>query len=359
MKTLFSILLLLFFSSLIVNAQDQRWIYHGATKDSRHYHDANVRHTPTGLLTTWEKWLYADDSYIFVLTEFDCQQGKIRFVSGKTYSAEGRLINSSDRAGNWLTATPESIAESALQSVCKASDTMNLASSPVSSENSGSRASKSTLQRMLSVTPPSINQNSNTATVNTKIPNPLYVAKENQIYNVKENQIIDKDAGVDIARVIVQKANLRSGANANTDIITELSKGNVLVLLSKESIGGWYNVIDIETSDEGWIQGNTIEVQFTSERHISKPNLARTSTERSDDNPYVVIKNDSENTLYLKLGASRYVIEPNYSKRVDLIPGSYKFYASSPKVLPDIGETTFGRGAYYTWRFFTRKVSRP
>lgn len=335
MKIFSSILLLLLLSLLNVNAQTQRWIYHGATDDAKHYYDANIRRAPTGILTTWEKWLYNDDSFAFVLTEFNCQQGKIRFVSGTKYSAAGKIINSSEKAGNWQIPTPESIAESAFQVVCKVSN------------------AKSSLAL------PNFSENSTNDKAGIEIPNPLYVPKEDQSYIAKENRIIDSDAGVDIARVIVQKANLRASAYANSSVITELSKGNVLVLLSKEPSGVWYNVINVETSEEGWIHGNNIEVQFTNERQISKPTLARTTTERSDVNPYVIIKNDSEKTLYLKLGASRYVIEPNYTKRVDLTPGSYKFYASSPKVLPDIGEITFERGAYYTWRFYTHKVYRP
>lgn len=168
-------------------------------------------------------------------------------------------------------------------------------------------------------------------------------------------RISTTDPGVDLARVIVQKANLRAEATVSGEVVMELPRGSILVLLSKNPTGVWYNVIYLETSEEGWIHGNNIEIQFTNERRTSKPNLARAVTERSDASPYILITNDSEHTLYLKLGTQRHVIEPNGSKRVDLAPGVYQFYASSPSVIPDIGEIPVERGHFYKWRFYTVK----
>lgn len=334
MKTFSSILLLLFLSLSSVNAQNQRWIYYGKdVKDIKYYYDENIRNSPTGILTTWMKSVYVNGSEALFLFEFDCKQEKSRMLKAAKYSAAGNLEGSKNEPGDWEIPVPDSIGEGSIKTVCK-------------TWSKGNQAVTS-------------NEKNNLDVVGQEIPNPLYNPKENRAYTTKKNQVIDKDAGVDVARVIAQKANLRAEANANSDIILELPQGNLLVLLNKEPTGVWYNVIDVETSEEGWIHGNNIEVQFTNERQISKPSLARITTERSDANPYVIIKNDSENTLYLKLGANRYIIEPNYSKRVDLVPGSYKFYASSPKVLPDIGEISFERGAYYTWRFYTQKVLRP
>ena len=335
MKIFSSIVLLLLLALLSVNAQTQRWIYYGEdVKDIKYYYDANIRSAPTGIITTWTKSVYANDSEALFLFEFDCKQEKSRMLKAAKYSAAGNLEGSKNEAGKWEIPIPDSIGEGLIRTVCK-------------TWNTGSQATTNS------------NEKNNTDTVSREIPNPLYNAKENQNYTTKKNQVVDRDTGVDVARVSVKKANLRASADVKSDIILELPQGNLLVLLAKESSGGWYNVIDVETSQEGWIHGNNIEVQFTNERQISKPTLARTATERSDANPYVIIKNDSENTLYLKLGANRYVIEPNYSKRVDLISGSYKFYATSPKVLPDIGEISFERGAYYTWRFYTQKVLKP
>lgn len=172
----------------------------------------------------------------------------------------------------------------------------------------------------------------------------------------KQSQISETDHGVDLARVIVKKANLRMAAGINNDILKEISQGDLLVLLDKEPTGVWYNVIDYNFGEEGRIHGNNIEIQYTNQRRKSQLDLVQKTANQSDINPYIIISNDSRYVLYLKFGANRYVIRPSNNIRVDLSSGTYDFYASSPKVLPDIGLVTLKQGTHYTLSFYTQTV---
>lgn len=75
-----------------------------------------------------------------------------------------------------------------------------------------------------------------------------------------------EDPGVDVALVIATRANLREGPSATSAIIRELKRGEVLALTSRVPVGPWYNVIHIQSSTEGWINGNTIKVKYTEKR---------------------------------------------------------------------------------------------
>lgn len=70
----------------------------------------------------------------------------------------------------------------------------------------------------------------------------------------------EDDPGVDVGVVIATKANLREGPSTTSAVIRELQRGNILALINRVSVGPWYNVIHIQSSTEGWINGNTIKV---------------------------------------------------------------------------------------------------
>jgi uncharacterized protein YgiM (DUF1202 family) len=65
-----------------------------------------------------------------------------------------------------------------------------------------------------------------------------------------------------IAVVTRLKANLRDSPNQFASVLQEVSEGNALVL-TDERVSGWYKVIDVLTTKEGWIHGNVIKMAFT------------------------------------------------------------------------------------------------
>jgi uncharacterized protein YgiM (DUF1202 family) len=51
-----------------------------------------------------------------------------------------------------------------------------------------------------------------------------------------------------------------SDASSNSEVIRELSLGEKLVLVSDDSVGVWYQVLDSKTNSQGWLNGNYFKI---------------------------------------------------------------------------------------------------
>src|SRR6266849_4899053 len=159
-------------------------------------------------------------------------------------------------------------------------------------------------------------------------------------YTQNRRQSNEEDPGVDVAIVIATRANLREEPTTASAIIKELKRGDVLALVSRTPVGPWYNVIHIQSSTEGWINGNTIRIKYTEKRKAGPVFQERETG--TTEHPSIEITNDSDRVLYLKVGDDdRIVISPHATKTMSKTPGTYKFYASSPGVIPAFGQHDF------------------
>jgi hypothetical protein len=166
-----------------------------------------------------------------------------------------------------------------------------------------------------------------------------------------EPQLPNEDLGVDIGVVISDRANLREGPSTTNPVIRELQRGELVVLLSRVPVGPWYRVIHVKSSLEGWVNGNTISVRYT--QKPKPPPLFQERETGSYENPDIEITNDSDKTLYLRVGdEDRIVIAAHSTQTITKPAGTYWFYAVCPGVLPAFGERSFRIGFIYTWRFY-------
>jgi len=162
-----------------------------------------------------------------------------------------------------------------------------------------------------------------------------------------------KDVGVDVAVVTATEANLRQGPSTADPILVKLKQGSVLALVDRQKVGGsWFNVIHVESSKEGWINSGLVKVSYTQKRQDTQ--LFREERAETEDNPKVVVGNDSSRTIYLKVGEERYSLPPSSERTVHPSPGTLSYYASAPGVLPAFGKKDFKAGYVYTWRFYIR-----
>ena len=171
------------------------------------------------------------------------------------------------------------------------------------------------------------------------------------VYTQNREEPGENDPGVDVAVVIATKANLREGPGTSSRVIKELNRGEMLALVKRTPVGPWYDVIDVRSSTEGWINGNTIRIKYT-ERKKAGPVFEERQTGTSDD-PSIEVTNDSDRVLYLKVeGDERIVISPHATRKMTKRPGTYSFYASSPGVIPAFGQHDFRSGIIYQWTFY-------
>src|SRR6266478_8072058 len=153
----------------------------------------------------------------------------------------------------------------------------------------------------------------------------------------------DEDPGIDVAIVISIRANLRERPSTSSTVLREVKRGDVFALVNRIPVGPWYSVIHIKSSTEGWINGNTIRIQYTEKRQAG-PVFEERSTGTTND-PTIQVTNDSDRILYLKVGEDdRIVISQHATRTMTKSLATYSFYASSPGAIPALGQHDFRSG---------------
>jgi hypothetical protein len=161
--------------------------------------DKNFIRSSNGITRVWEKVVSTDETYRINLMEWECSKKRFRFVQEAVYDASG-IVSRSDKKSVWRTFVPDSTGMLLYLNICE--DSQN--------ESSG-----------------------------------------------KQN--IEKSDS-SFAQIIVRKANLMSEANSESEIIGEAFLGEKLILVSEESVGAWYPVIDPKTKSQAWLNGNHFKI---------------------------------------------------------------------------------------------------
>jgi Bacterial SH3 domain len=166
----------------------------------------------------------------------------------------------------------------------------------------------------------------------------------------------DNDPGVDLAVVTAQTANLRLSPNSTSKVVRRLSKADILVVIDRTPVNGWYNVLDVSSNDEGWISQSLIYIRWT-RKEGSVPRFEEQRT-GGDESPRIDITNETDKTLSLRIGGNRYSVAPHSTRSISQTAGTYKFYASVPNVYPLVGEKTWENGTIYSWNFYIQTTYR-
>lgn len=147
-----------------------------------------------------------------------------------------------------------------------------------------------------------------------------------------------------------KQVNLREGPGIEYGIISSLTPGTQIFIVSLEAEDDFYNIIDIETNTEGYIHKSFVKLGDrvkSNEEGIFTP-----SGEISSTNPEIEIYNNTVKTLTLKLNFDTYTFSPHQRKTLTLSPGEYNYRASAPGVIPDIGKEMVHSNMGYSWEFY-------
>lgn len=159
-----------------------------------------------------------------------------------------------------------------------------------------------------------------------------------------------KDPGIDVAFVNVARATLRTAADPLAAPVRDLPCRSLLVLVSREkTANGWYNVVDADSSDDGWIAAADVGVHFTA---LPREAPFQQTKVGGDAPPKVTVTNDTDRELSLTVGEQRYRIAPKGNLEITISAGTHKYIASAPGVLPLAGTDKWDAGTLYTWRFY-------
>ena len=163
----------------------------------------------------------------------------------------------------------------------------------------------------------------------------------------------DQDFGMDVAFVIVNTALLRKAPDAQGATVRTMEAGDALVMVTRDPTAGFYNVVDADTSDEGWIRADQVTVRLTKQPKTSP--FEATKTNETTQNPTVSVKNDTDLEITLTMGEVKYRIAPRDTLSITIAPGLHKYIASAPGVLPFVGTDTLQAGYKYSWQFYIQR----
>jgi ribosomal protein S27E len=170
---------------------------------------------------------------------------------------------------------------------------------------------------------------------------------------------LHRDMGVDLAIPIYTHIALMERPDASAERKRTVPASAVLVLLDREPTDDWFDVIDVRSGKEGWVNKEDVQIDLT--KHPAPPAKFSEEYTGSDAPPDIIVENQSSGELSLKMGGSLYSIQPNSQLSLSPPGGAYSYYAMEPGVMPAMGEQAFKRGYSYTWRFWveTRVVRIP
>jgi len=140
------------------------------------------------------------------------------------------------------------------------------------------------------------------------------------------------------------------GPGADYELIRELPKNSALFIISLMTDNDFYNAIDIETNQEGYIWKEYVDI----DQEISKSKTGIFSPKGSYSiyNPEVEIFNNTSKNMTLKLNSVPYKFTPYERRTITIKPGTYNFIASAPGVIPYYGSDYLANNMRYSWEFY-------
>lgn len=146
------------------------------------------------------------------------------------------------------------------------------------------------------------------------------------------------------------QVNFRSGASTNSNVIRSIPKGSTLFIVSLATDNGFYNAIDVETNEEGYIHGSFVKIGQMLPKNTE--GIFTPSGSSASLSPELNIRNNTSKTLTLKMGSTTYTFTPQERRRITLPSGSYEYRASAPGVIPDYGSEALANSMSYEWEFY-------
>jgi hypothetical protein len=146
------------------------------------------------------------------------------------------------------------------------------------------------------------------------------------------------------------KVNFREQPSTGASIIGSLYPGNQIFIVSLETDDDFYNIIDIKTNTEGYVNKKFVKIGKLlreNEQGIFTPNGQSTSVD-----PDIEIFNNTSIILTLKLNSQIYSFSPYEKRTLTMSAGTISYRASAPGVIPNFGSETIKGNQGYTWQFY-------
>lgn len=146
--------------------------------------------------------------------------------------------------------------------------------------------------------------------------------------------------------------NFRNGPSSNNSVIKTLSSGSTIYVYSNKSVNDYYKVIDVMTSQIGWIHKNY--VKYVDDIEVSEKGAFQSTGYTSSYDSEVSVRNKSSYTITLVVGNETFTLNPMSTKSIKVKPGRKYYIATIPGVIPASGYQSFDSNNGYEWEFWVR-----
>lgn len=149
---------------------------------------------------------------------------------------------------------------------------------------------------------------------------------------------------------ITKQVNFRQGPGKDYEVIGSLKSGTQIFIVSVDAENNFYDVIDIQTNEEGYVHKSFVKVGKRVKENSE--GIFSASGETSSYNPNVEIFNNTSLTLTLKVDDETYAFNPKEKRTITLTPGAISYRASAPGIIPNIGTEHLKSNERYSWEFY-------
>jgi len=147
-----------------------------------------------------------------------------------------------------------------------------------------------------------------------------------------------------------KQVNFRNGPGTEFAVISSISAGSQIFIISTESVNDFYNIIDIATDKEGYIHKSYVKIG--DEVKINSEGAFQFSGKSNSSNATLEIYNNTDITMTLTLNKERFSFSPHEKRSIEYKPGKWNYRASAPGVIPDIGTEVLQGNSVYQWEFY-------
>lgn len=153
---------------------------------------------------------------------------------------------------------------------------------------------------------------------------------------------------------VTTTVNLREGPSTEYGIITQIPINALVYYDSNDMSGDFVRVIYINKDISGYI--SLRYVVNKNKVNVDKSGQLQVVGTSYSYNPEISIKNKSDYTMTLRLNDDFYKFAPHTVKTIVVLPGNITITASSPGVIPYIGEDVVQSRNSYEWTFYVKTI---
>jgi len=143
--------------------------------------------------------------------------------------------------------------------------------------------------------------------------------------------------------------NFRQGPGNNFKVLHTIDKSNLLVVLPRESLNGYIEAFDVETSSRGYVYESLVRITDTLK--FGKQNFFEKAGETTNGNVEIELINSTTQPLYVWINKFSYDLSPFEKKILIMDDEDIIYFSSAPGLFPVFGKEVLQKGNTYIWKF--------